>query len=259
MVLYFTGTGNSRYAASIISEITGFQLVSINSIMRERIEDPYIAKYSFQSDDSFVVVCPTHCWQMPRAVEQFLRDSRFVGSNKIYFFLTCGSSTGAAAEHAEKLCAEIGMEFMGLSSVQMPENYIAMFKIPEYDEAQGIIRASVSKIESSARLIASGKPIFDSNTGNPHLSKINPLFYRFFVKDKKYHFNEDTCNSCGLCEKICPAVNIRIDDYGRPQWKGNCIHCMACINSCPKKAIEYGRISKGKRRYLLLADGQQKR
>ncbi len=257
MVLYFTGSGNSRYAASIISSITGGALVSINAIMRERIEDPYIAQYSFQSDNPFVIVCPTHCWQMPRAVEQFVRDSRFVGSNKLYFFLTCGSSTGAAAEHAQRLCSEIGMEFMGLSSVQMPENYLAMFKVPSYDEAQGIIRASVSKIESSARLIASGKPIFDSNTGNPHLSRINPLFYRIFVKDKKFHSTEK-CNGCGLCEKICPVVNIRLSGGSIPQWKGNCIHCMACINICPKEAIEYGRSSKGKRRYLLLADGQQK-
>lgn len=258
MVLYFTGSGNSRYAASIISSITGGELISINSVMRQRIEDPYIAKYSFQSDDPFVIVCPTHCWQMPRAVEQFIRDSRFVGSDKLYFFLTCGSSTGAASAHAEKLCAEIGMEFMGLSSVQMPENYIAMFKVPSYDEAQGIVRSAVSKIESSARLIASGKPIFDSNTGNPYLSKINPLFYRFFVKDKKFHSTEN-CNGCGLCEKVCPAVNISLNSGSLPQWKGNCIHCMACINCCPQESIEYGRISKGKRRYLLMADGQQKR
>lgn len=255
MVLYFTGTGNSRYAASIISSITGKELLSINSIMRERTEDPFIAKYSFESKDSFVIVCPTHCWRIPRPVEEFLKDSRFVGSHKIYFFLTCGSSTSSAAFYAQELCSEIGMEFMGLSSVQMPENYIAMFKVPDYNEAQGIIRAAVSKIESSARLIAAGRAIYDSNSGNPHLSKINPYFYRFFVKDKKFHA-KDSCNGCGLCEKVCPAVNIRIEN-DHPVWKGNCIHCMACINSCPQKAIEYGRSSLGKRRYLLLPDGQQ--
>lgn len=258
MVLYFTGTGNSRYAASIISQICGDELISINSIMRQRTEDPYIAKYSFESEKPFVIVCPTHCWNIPRAVQQFLKDSRFIGSNKMYFFLTCGSSTGAAAEHAQALCAELGMNFMGLSSAVMPENYIAMFKTPSYDEALGIIRASVSKIESSARLINMEKAILDTNKGNIFLSKINPVFYRIFVKDKAFHTTEN-CNSCGLCEKICPAMNISIDDKGLPRWKGNCIHCMACINSCPQQAIEYGKISVGKRRYLLMPDGNQKR
>ena len=258
MVLYFTGTGNSRFAASIISEICEDELVSINSIMRQRIEDPYIAQYSFSSDKPFVIVCPTHCWRVPRAVEQFIEESRFIGSSKIYFFLTCGSNTGAAEESAKELSSKIGMEFMGLSSAIMPENYLAMFKTPSYDEAQGIIRAAVSKIESCARQISIEKNIRDSNKGNVYLSKINPLFYRFFVKDKAFSTSED-CNQCGLCEKICPAVNISISESGIPKWKGNCIHCMACINSCPKQAIEYGRRSKGKRRYLLLSDGSQKK
>ena len=226
MVLYFTGTGNSRYAASIISNICGDELVSINSIMRQRIEDPYIAKYSFESDKPFVVVCPTHCWNVPKAVQDFLKDSRFIGSTKLYFFLTCGSSTGAASLLAQQLCADIGMTFMGLSSVVMPENYIAMFKTPPYDEALGIIRSSVSKIESCARLINMGKAICDMNQGKLWLSKINPIFYRLFVKDKAFRTTED-CNECGLCEKICPVVNINIDDRGLPRWKGNCIHCMA--------------------------------
>ena len=258
MVLYFTGTGNSRFAASIISSICDDELVSINSIMRQRIEDPYIAQYSFTSDKPFVIVCPTHCWRVPRAVEQFIEDSRFVGSSKIYFFLTCGSNTGAAEDSARELCAKIGMEFGGLSSAIMPENYIAMFKVPSYDEAQGCIRAAVSKIESCARLINVEKTISDSNKGNTKLSKLNPYFYRFFVKDKAFHSTE-ACDRCGLCEKICPAVNIKISDKGIPSWSGNCIHCMACINSCPKQAIEYGRRSHGKRRYLLLSDGMQKK
>ena len=257
MVLYFTGTGNSRYAASIISNICGDELVSINAIMRQRIEDPYIAKYSFESNMPFVVVCPTHCWNVPRAVQQFLKDSRFIGNKKLYFFLTCGSSTGSASELAKQLCADIGMEFMGLSSVVMPENYIAMFKTPSYDDALGIIRSSVSRIESCARLIGMEKHIYDMNKGQVWLSKLNPIFYRAFVKDKAFCTTED-CNECGLCEKICPAVNINLDDKGLPRWKGNCIHCMACINSCPKQAIEYGRMSRGKRRYLLMPDGTQK-
>ena len=36
---------------------------------------------------------------------------------------------------------------------------------------------------------------------------------------------------------------------GKPVWNGKCVHCMACICSCPTEAIEYGSKSKGQPRY----------
>lgn len=259
MVLYFTGTGNSRYAASIISRVTGDELVSMNEVIRQRITDPYVAQYAFSSDRPYVFVSPTHCWHLPRVVEQFIRDSRFTGSRQAYFYLTCGDSTGDAARCAQELCREVELEFMGLSSAVMPENYIALFTVPSLDDAQGMIRAATAPIESAARLIDIGKPIEDTNGGSPLGvlgSKCNPLFYKLFVKDKKFR-TSDACTACGLCERLCPVANISLEE-GRPQWHGHCVHCMACISACPQNAIEYGLNSKGQRRYYLSAGGKQK-
>ncbi len=256
MILYYTGTGNSRYAASILSQQSGKELVCMNDIMRQRIQDPYAAKYSFKSDSSFVIVCPTYCWRIPRVVEKFIRESRFEGTKKIYFYLTCGTGTGAAYTHAQELCHELELDFMGLGSVKMPENFITMFKAPSYDEAHGIIRAAISQIESAGRLIHFGKTISDNNAGSPNLTKLNNLFYKIFVNDKKFSA-DDNCISCGKCENICPLCNISLED-GKPQWHGNCTQCMACIAICPQEAIEFGNKAKGKRRYYLYANGTQK-
>jgi len=38
-------------------------------------------------------------------------------------------------------------------------------------------------------------------------------------------------------------------ENGQPRWGENCTHCMACINFCPKDAIQYGSGSVGKIRY----------
>lgn len=260
MILYYSGTGNSRFAASILAAQTGDELISMNDIMRERILDPYVARYSFKSDRPLVFVSPTYCWRLPRVVEQFIRNSRFEGCRDAYFYLTCGDGTGAAAKCAESFCAEMEFNFMGLSSVKMPENYIAMFNSPSYDEAQGIVRAAVSQIESAGRLISMSKPLSDPNEGvgiRALPTKLNSLFYCFFVNDKKYLATE-ACIGCGSCEKICPLGNIRLED-GRPVWGGNCTQCMGCISVCPQRAIEYGKRSAGKRRYYLYASGEQKR
>ena len=259
MILYFSGTGNSRFAASVIASQTGDELISMNDIIRERIRNPYSARYSFSSQKPFVIVSPTYCWRIPRIVEKFIRESRFTGSRDMYFYMTCGSGTGSAYEYSEALCRELGFNFMGMGSVKMPENYINMFRAPSYDEAQGIIRAAQSQIESAGRLINFSKPLTDPNAGqgiNARLTKLNSIFYRLFVNDKKYYATED-CIGCGTCADICPLANISIED-GEPVWHGNCTQCQACIAICPKNAIEFGGKSKGKRRYYLCGDGRQK-
>ena len=81
---------------------------------------------------------------------------------------------------------------------------------------------------------------------------VNPAFYSFFVKDKKFYV-KDSCTGCGLCEKLCPMNNVKLMN-GKPVWNGGCTHCMACICSCPQAAIEYGKISAGKPRYLCPKD-----
>ena len=229
MVFYFSGTGNSRYVAQHLSEQLGDELVSMNRLIRQRRLDPYTAQYAFTSEVPFVVVCPTYCWHVPKVVEEFLLDSRFLGSREMYFLLTCGSGTGQAAAHAEKICGELSLEFMGLTSILMPENYITLFHAPEADEAVGIIRASRAQVENIAKQILIRHTVKDSYSGS-------------------YNTTE---------AKLCPLANIRMQD-GKPVWQGSCTQCQSCIAVCPVDAIEFGHRAKGKRRYYLFADGRQK-
>jgi len=57
----------------------------------------------------------------------------------------------------------------------------------------------------------------------------------------------DTCNNCGLCMEACPVGNIVITN-GKPDFRHNCEQCMACIQLCPNKAIDYkGKCTKRNR------------
>lgn len=46
------------------------------------------------------------------------------------------------------------------------------------------------------------------------------------------------CLSCGLCSRVCPCSNIEMRD-GRPAFLHHCANCMACVVSCPRRAIGY--------------------
>ena len=256
MVLYFSGTGNSRFAAQQLARVCEDELVSINRSLRQRILDPYQAQYAFESDSPFVIVCPTYCWHIPRVVETFLKESRFLGSRRMYFVLTCGGGTGNAAEHAKQICHEISMDFCGLASVLMPENYISLFRAPEADEAVGIIRAAMPQLEGIANQILLDRSITDSYAGRAVPDFVVRGFYRFFVHDKRFHV-KDNCIGCTACAKLCPLVNITMHN-GRPVWNGHCTQCQGCIAVCPVDAIEFGSRTRRKRRYYLFADGRHK-
>ena len=245
MILYFTGTGNSRYAAEGIGQVTGESVVPMNGLIKSG------QRGTFHSDSPYVFVCPTYAWRVPRIVEDFLSKSSFSGSRMAYFVLTCGSDTGNAAAYARRLCEALGLEFMGLGTVVMPENYIALYAAPGRAEAEDILRRAVPQITVLAEDIRSGRP-FPSPSESP-LKKfssavVNPVFYRLIVGAERFYAT-DACVACGKCAELCPLNNIRLGN-GRPDWGGTCTHCMACICGCPKEAIEYGRHTRNKIRYF---------
>ena len=256
MILYFSGTGNSRYIAQLLSEYCRDELVSVNRHMRQRNLEPYTAQYAFSSETPFVVVCPTYCWNIPKVLEEFLLDSRFLGSREMYFLLTCGSGTGQACRHAEEICRKLSLEFKGLTSVLMPENFITLFRAPEPDDAVGMIVAARPQVENIAQQILVHHSVRDSNAGHAMPELLYRLFYRFFVHDRKFRVKDD-CIGCSACAKLCPMTNIRMRD-DRPVWLGNCTQCQSCIAVCPVDAIEFGLRTRGKRRYYLFANGLQK-
>ena len=256
MILYFTGTGNSRYAAQELNRFCKDELVSMNREMRKRKLDPYNARYAYTSEKPFVIVCPTYCWNVPLVVEEFLLNSRFLGSKDMYFLLTCGSSTGQAGKHAKEICDTLLLNYRGLASARMPENYITLFRAPEPDEAVAIIRSAMPIIESVGMQIVANRNISDSFSGREVPEFVVKQFYRMFVHDRKFEV-KDNCIGCAACAQLCPMVNIRMRG-GKPEWKGHCTQCQSCIGVCPVDAIEFGLRTRKKRRYYLFADGRQK-
>lgn len=244
MILYFSGTGNSEYIARNLAKATGDELVSLN----ERIRTGNAAAIRAER---LVFVTPTYGWRIPRLVEKWIDGTEFSGDKvPAWFVMSCGSEIGGAAKYNARLCERKCFAYMGTEQVIMPENYVAMFPVPERDEAVKIVNACTGQIADAAKSIAAGEPFAASPVkliDRVYSDVVNPIFYKCFVKDSKFYV-KDSCIGCGKCARECPTHSISLEN-GRPVWAGHCTHCMACICDCPAAAIEYGKASLGKPRY----------
>ena len=244
MIVYFSGTGNSRCCAEVLAKELDDRVLDAAGYIKNGIAADLI------SDKPWVFVSPVYAWALPRVFADFIRSGSFKGAEEAYFLLTCGDSIGAAGAGAKAICEEKGLKYMGTVPMVMPENYLAMFSVPDAEKSRRLVNIALSRTAKRAKDIAAGKPFAEKTPGakDKLLSGfINWGFYRYAIGDKKFR-TTDKCILCGKCAEKCPLNNVEIAD-GKVLWKGNCTHCMACISYCPTEAIEYGKASVGKRRH----------
>ena len=244
MILYFSGTGNSKYVAKRIADALGDEILNLND--RIKASDTL----SVETDERLIVVTPTYAWRIPRVVRDWLRKTELRGAKQVWFVMTCGSEIGNADRYNREFCTEKSVACMGTAQIVMPENYIAMFSAPQADEARQIVAKAEPNIDCVIAAIRAGEffaPMRNNLYDRLMSGPVNPIFYKFFVKADAFTVS-DTCIGCGQCAKRCPMNNVTLKD-GKPVWDKDCTHCMACICYCPVSAIEYGKKSVGQPRY----------
>lgn len=244
MIFYYSGTGNSKYAAKRIADALGDTLLSMNERIKAGDFSPV------ETGERLVVVTPTYAWRIPRIVRDWLMKTELRGAERIWFVMTCGSEIGDAGRYNDALCKAKGVGCMGTAQLVMPENYIAMFNAPQADEARAIVAKAepdidrvIASIRAEEAFTPTRRNLYDRFMSGP----VNPIFYSFCVKADAFTVS-DACVGCGRCEKLCPTNTVTLRD-GKPVWGKGCTHCMACICYCPAAAIEYGKKSLGKPRY----------
>lgn len=244
MVLYYSGTGNSKFIAKCIASALETDCLNLNE--RIKAEDTS----SVQTEENVILVTPTYAWRIPHIVSDWLEKVDLVSAKRIWFVMDCGSEIGNAAVYNRQLAAQKQLQYMGTAQIIMPENYIAMFNAPRNEQAQSIVEQAEPALQRVLAQFKAGQEfspprdnLYDRFMSGP----VNPAFYRFFVKADAFRAT-DACIGCGKCVELCPLNNIHLEN-GKPVWGKNCTHCMACICYCPKEAIEYGKKSRGKPRY----------
>lgn len=245
MMLFFSGTGNTRLAARYLARKLGE--ATCIELLRTR------KSVHVTADEPLGILFPIYAWGIPRVFRRALELLDVEAPPPyIYGVCTCGDEVGTTAQELRALLQAKGLHLDAVASVQMPETYVAFpgFRLDAPAEALRKLQAARTRIDALAERIGRRETFTDVEPGTaPWLLShiVKPLFYTCLISDRHYHVGR-ACTGCGRCVKACPVGNIRLAG-GRPAWQGRCVGCLACYHHCPAAAIRYGRRTHGKGQY----------
>ena len=234
-IYWFSGTGNSLYAAKQLSADLGDPpLVQITNDIPTGAVGGEGIKIGF--------VFPSYYGSLPRAVRAFVEKLDIKPGTYIFGVVTMGAVGQGSVGVLDKVLKAKGLRLNYGKGVHMPANYAVMYNPADSNKSDKVLdkadkRLTRFAVEITSRLQSVKKlPV----TANNLYKNIEQLDAGFTVSGG--------CTGCGLCEKLCPVRNIKADS-GKPKWLNHCERCMACISWCPAKAIDYENKTQTRRRY----------
>ncbi|MCM1079331.1 MAG: ferredoxin family protein [Bacteroidales bacterium] len=263
MIFTLSCTGNTRWAAELLSRVTNDRVISIP----EAVNGDCI--YHLRAGERIGFCLPVHGWRLQPVVREFICKLKFVTQNAAglhkgspspycYFLITCGDSCGEYGDRLEEVLAAKGLEVRSCCSVIMPESYVGLpFMDVDTDlrEAEKKMKARGTVLEF-ADIVAENRsvrmPVCRGALPRFYSRVLGKFFYKFLITDKRFRVNADKCIGCGMCKKHCPTGNVAMNG-GKPEWlhTGSCMTCMACYHYCPEKAISFWKFTKNKGQYYF--------
>jgi len=237
MIYYFSGTGNSKWTAQRLSEITGDTAIDIISL--HSVPD-------LSNADRVGLVFPIYAWGAPEPMLNFAKTLPKTGAFT-YGVCTCGANAGHAMKNLSKV-----FFLKSAYSLAMPNNYVVGSNLDSEEEVKSKFERAEAELKRIGRDILDGKAVYDVEEGPMAalLSNLGSRGFNAFARTTKPFYADEQCNSCGLCARECPSKTITIVN-GKPSWGTKCYQCMRCINICPQSAIQYGKGTKKRGRYRI--------
>jgi Flavodoxins len=232
-IYYFTGTGNSLTVAKDIA--TNLEDAEIIRICQNTLDG------DLKPDSQNVgIITPVYFSGPPVIVKDFIEKLQVEKDAYIFAVATYGDSVAIVFSQIKKLLERKGLKLSGAFGVRMPHNFhapISPEKQEEYFKNEKEMTALIANnVKNNDNVLTKSYAIKNITSGI-----IYNLTQRSGNFDKNFTI-DDQCIGCTTCAKVCPANNIVMKD-GKPQWqhKNKCQLCVACLQWCPKQAIQYGK------------------
>lgn len=233
--IYFSGTGNSRYAIEFFCREYDREIKVFS------IENPE-AKDAIANAESLVFSYPVQFSTVPKIVRDYVSDHGELWNNKkVFIIATMGLFSGDGAGSLGRLLEKYGAGIIGGLHLKMPDSIgdEKALKRP-LEKNRELVKAAERKICDAVKRLKEGHP---TKEGLGPVYQMAGLFgQRLYFGHKtrnytsKLKIDSEKCIGCGKCEKLCPMKNIKTEG-GKAISGDRCTMCYRCINNCPKQAI----------------------
>lgn len=233
--IYFSGTGNSRYALEVF-------LHTYDAGAKAFSMEAHNIAAQIKEHEEIVFSYPVQYSTVPKILREFVIENKTLWRNKkVFIIATMGLFSGDGAGVLGRLLQKCGAELVGGLHLKMPDSI-------------GDEKALKRSLDKNVRLVKNAevkikKAAEDIKMGKPPQEGIG-LFYRmagffgqrlyFGYKTRNYtdklKINISKCVGCGKCVKLCPMKNIKLAE-GKAVSGSKCTMCYRCINQCPAQAM----------------------
>ena len=255
MIFYFSGTGNTKWAACRLAEATGETLVC----MSEHRAGPVVC--DLKPGERVGFCFPVHGWRPPQPVRRFVERLclQAAAGHYVYALCTAGDTIGETMRLFEADLRARGIGLDAVFSLLMPESYVGL-PFMDVDTAANEKR---KQQEAAARLKAYTADIVARRSSRPRLDvgrwpRVNSrllgsFFVHCLITDGPFRVDSSRCVKCGICADVCPVGDVVGGLGHEPRWRhdGSCLTCFACYHHCPHHAIEYGRRTRHQGQYFF--------
>ena len=256
LILYFSGTGNTRFIAERLSDALTDRnhVVELQSIERYRPSD-------FEKFDMMLLGYPVYACDMPKFLTEYLRKLPLTKPMKIITFSTLGFYGGNAARKVGKRLYSLGMIPMYSREIRMPGSDGLIFLNKDSKTVHSLqtrdfnafppIKKAIADIVEETEKARMNQKVFVAPMKMGALLTGGLLRFLYTAIErhmKRKLWATDACTQCQLCAQICPSGNITVLPSA-VQFGSVCFLCMRCVNQCPSEAIQIGSATRGKFRW----------
>jgi ferredoxin len=211
ILCYYSGSGNTRLACQYIqSKVISVKLELFN-IARSGV--PELDEYACVGFATF-----TDFWDPPYLMQAFIEKLGTQNSKPALVFNTYGAINGKTLQMLGKWASAAGFKVVAGHTLHTPESYPPMVAggrgnedHPNKKELKAF-KQFVSGLDRKLGLIKEGQEI---KAARLNIGLLNSLLFAFphtqSRKDMRLKYVDDSCDECGICEKICPYGAVKLD------------------------------------------------